>query len=814
MEEAHTNQYQEEILNLADLKGEEIDFNLEQIRQNIADVHKATIQAPEDLTFDYYRHIELVDGFTPGALKNIIIFTKVRLRVYGVSESKIWFISSSEVPKEVTQTLFPRVFPSWTSTLFNSHNTSLQFFFNQENDTLILKLDSESGKLTETETSNSFTHLREQFEIKSSPALPSPKNSRIASFLNFYKFDMDEDAQTTQFALKLNNKAKGWLDLTELTRARQRRERERFEAQRLAQVPENLRPLFRFEEAQSSFIFQSNYPGTVYVCLPNQAAVATYQVSLTCKKILRSRSVNVLDFLTVEKIKELLEVDGEVDVDEISHLRLDKVIFDEKSDSLIFNFLFHTKEAIVKIRKIFESKTLVEDNIELKIFENDAENPCFLGGFSEDRLLCYSTKIPKDRYLRPITFLRIEDLVEEEIKGFEENKEFSAMNSFSSYDRIPRVKLREGRILIITDLFSFIYDYEEGEVVDRHRHTLSDFSQSPEVTQIGDVFGINSLNRFHFIQTEVTESGDREIKKIRTVFLKDLIPNLHEEMVSRSYKLFKLNNKNFLVIASLSLHRENHGQLSIEVNEETFEALKFTTKKNSEGQGSIIDTDDVYLLSDLLVFATEPTQLPQEDEVGVEQDCEYTHLTLATQDWEIVDQCRLTKLSLSPPPIGMINSNRIISAGIANDIYLHEVQEESKKLALLRKIVLESGKLANNLTWVVNPFAFCCFVESQGRSLLLNFGQDLTLKSHLIQKGIQTEMNVFPVSKDKVILSHYNREMGFKYLIYGLNFSTRELQYLDESKSIHLGPSLQSNVNGDSFAIRRVEETILILKLN
>ena len=412
MEEAQTNQYQEEILNLADLKGEEITFNLDQIRENPADVQKTGLKAPEDLSFDYYRELKLVEGFTPGALKNIITITKENLRVYGVSESKIWFISSSEVPEEVKKVLFPRRFSGWTSLLFNSHNTSLQFFFRAPTDSFILTLDPETGKLIGSEKiSTDYSHFKYSIEIESSPAFPLPKNSKLGKFLKFYEFDGGEDAQMTQFALKVKNTTKGWFDLTRTFRATQTKERERFEAQKLAQLPESIRPLFNSSGADNSVISKSIYPGTCYICVPSQSAITTYQVSLTRRKILRSRSVNVLDILTPERIKDLVqnEEDGEEEDDERIPVRLGTVIFDEKSDSLIFKFMLNGKEVFVRIEKIFTSTTLVEENTKLKIIANEADNPSLLGQFSEDRLLCYSTKIPQDRFLRPVSFLRIQD---------------------------------------------------------------------------------------------------------------------------------------------------------------------------------------------------------------------------------------------------------------------------------------------------------------------------------------------------------------------------------------------------------------------
>ena len=58
METINSNNFEEEILNLAELEGEDLEVNLEELRQNPGDFEKTFIQAPDEISFEYNRYLE------------------------------------------------------------------------------------------------------------------------------------------------------------------------------------------------------------------------------------------------------------------------------------------------------------------------------------------------------------------------------------------------------------------------------------------------------------------------------------------------------------------------------------------------------------------------------------------------------------------------------------------------------------------------------------------------------------------------------------------------------------------------------------
>ena len=54
---------------------------------------RTMIDSPEHIAFELGTRWEVIDGFTPGALKNIVTISSKFIRVYAVTESSINFIS-------------------------------------------------------------------------------------------------------------------------------------------------------------------------------------------------------------------------------------------------------------------------------------------------------------------------------------------------------------------------------------------------------------------------------------------------------------------------------------------------------------------------------------------------------------------------------------------------------------------------------------------------------------------------------------------------------------------------------------------------
>ena len=182
------------------------------------------------------------------------------------------------------------------------------------------------------------------------------------------------------------------------------------------------------------------------------------------------------------------------------------------------------------------------------------------------------------------------------------------MNGRSSRIQVVREQLNDGRMLIVTDISAYIYEYNEGRIVDELRHTLETKGR-PTITKLDDLLTFTSERQFHIIQTEKDNSGIQKFKEIKTIFFNDLIPNLSEKFNKPAYNFFKLQNGNYLLVTQVYLeefvraHLINppHHQLSVEISKDNLEVVRSNTR-DITGQMTNVFVNYACLVSDLLVF--------------------------------------------------------------------------------------------------------------------------------------------------------------------------------------------------------------------
>ena len=222
----------EETLNLTTLQGDtlEVDERLVNRRPQIAE--KSFIRAPDDLSFDYNRLIEVVDGFTQNARKNIITVTTKKLRVYAVSEDRIRLASCSDLPESSVRFMIDSGYRCWTRSVFSAKKPSLQFVNFRESSSLVLEMSQIDGKLKKIEKPK-FGNFGDRWIIGESERLPEVRRSRIASFVHISGVMPENGATMTQLGLRVGYRARRWFDLTEVVRARETKLKSRFIAQML-----------------------------------------------------------------------------------------------------------------------------------------------------------------------------------------------------------------------------------------------------------------------------------------------------------------------------------------------------------------------------------------------------------------------------------------------------------------------------------------------------------------------------------------------------------------------------------------------------
>ena len=185
-----TQKPEQKIINLNDLDVNEVlDFNPDhdeaEIDQTFSQVVKA--QAPDSMTFCGDSTLFVLDGFTQGAIKNLLRVSKGHIvRLYSVTLDSIDVLSHSELAtEEVKLILKSRLQNGSQNTssmeaIQNIHDCSVQLIPMQSNLSILLTFNQKTGSLLKEEVCK----FSEQTDITQVRALEinNPRNSLTDSF--------------------------------------------------------------------------------------------------------------------------------------------------------------------------------------------------------------------------------------------------------------------------------------------------------------------------------------------------------------------------------------------------------------------------------------------------------------------------------------------------------------------------------------------------------------------------------------------------------------------------------------------------------
>ena len=231
------NHFQEETINLGALKLADVDFEFRELGKQPVDkeLTKVVIRAPEHPTFKFDHNIierrvdaflRIVEGFTLGALYNMIIVTRNQLRVYAATQDKITFLSCSEIPEPISTFVVSYSYPSWLSVLVTKKRSTIQLLITDcETNRMVMELHPETGKFLSVRTPSfyNFDHKHHKFL---SAGLPTPKNSKIDSFHVLSTTSEKLEGEWSIFQNRAYNLRK-WVDLSRKLRHHLERELDR-----------------------------------------------------------------------------------------------------------------------------------------------------------------------------------------------------------------------------------------------------------------------------------------------------------------------------------------------------------------------------------------------------------------------------------------------------------------------------------------------------------------------------------------------------------------------------------------------------------
>ena len=629
-----------------ELEGELIDVDFNQIQELEGEFQKEVIREPEDLSFDRETKKVVLEGFTEGALKNILTLSKEKVRPYKVTKDSIELLSCSKPVKCTSIGTSESCFP-------DSASCSVQIFpFKGKTTGFILKFDSKTGELIE-EQEFKFSDRRAKSGV-SNLNISKPMNSRIDSYCTpgfSKKFSSFEISRVRRGRILRG------LCFDRITKTLYNRQKKKFDRQVLKFLGElRLRLFFEKYLVRRVFGYSKKNPNLVLIVSKNKHVFFLFLVDLRRKKLLKTSTLSIIDLLGgPEGVEAVVYDDLQIDPDdeETVQRRLNihqpllyttDFVFLPKSKSLIFLATIDEVNLTLKIPDVMNPASLSG----LKIIKKRTfvQGQQILRKFGEDKVLMFYSGNVWSSFQRPLAWLDPETLEETKIEGFEGEEGSLMLFGMKNVTSQPSLtQLTKNRMLIVNDFFAFIFDFKEAKVIAEQRYCLQRI-QWPRLVQIDNLYAIGNQKCVHLLETKKshntnTKEEEEVLSKVKTIHLDHLVPNLSFDDENSKFKFFQLRNGNYLYIsrngigpaARRSQRNPDYKNCfsSVEIDRKTLTVVKSSLNYLQEILPNI-NLEQLQLIGDYLLVSTR-LKKPQKTPGN-----QYS-LALLSTDFQMLDYC-------------------------------------------------------------------------------------------------------------------------------------------------------------------------------
>ena len=739
--------------NVKELEGELVNISLGELEEVEGGFQKEGFNAPDASSFDGGAGRAVFDGFTKGALKNIITLSREKIRLYKVTKDSIELLSCSEQPNVARSTF-----------VLNQQTCSIQAFPYQENMSTILRFDPETGELLERREIE-FFRTQKIKDVK--PIETGAKTSIKPKFLSAV-------VDPTPANLWLNHihmverlwkgKLQMWISLERILKNRSEKTIAHYKSQ-VQQMRQEIQQNFTsFSKSliTKTFVYDNANPSLVLAVSKNQVALTFTLINLRLKKVVKSSSMNLIEILGGTKVVEELladEMQGDPEGG-LNHFafKIRRCAFVPSSHSMLLTAEIKNLELIVKIDDVFNSD--VANHVRFVKRKKLSYGISLLKGYGSDRVLSSYSDSPSTTDARSLAWIDPDTLEETKLEKFHEGGgRGSLLSNTHNFTSDSSITPLTDNLMLILNQFSFmVFDFNQDKVIASLNYLYIRFEPS-KFRKINNLYAKGYSYCLNLMRTKkAQETGEEVVDTIKTIYFADLIPNLILKFSASTYYFFKLKNGNYLYVGKkyFGVEDEQNGDkrlrlVSLEIDGNTLEVLETNITDFPEGEIQLQNSQTMCIVGDFLIFNAKVRRFEGKE---VQTPGDTTSLVLASTDLKVLDYSRRSiPEGWSSDSIKAASSNRIVSLGINNRFYLHEVNFETKKLVLLKTMALGDAKAAFNPLGLIPRTSFILFVkpsDSGTEMVFLRFDMNLGLTSHLKVRGIRRTSCLYPLRGERV----------------------------------------------------------------
>ena len=782
MGKLYSKQEQREELRLEVVK-EELDiseFNLGAVDPNLPHIDeiegefgKEAIINPKEVCFDTKASTAVLEGFTEGALRNIVTLSKNEIRLYKVTLSTIELLSCSKTGLDSSK-FGVRSFHA------DKNECSVQVFEFKGNQSTRLFFDYKTGKLLKEEK----TEFWGSHQIQSVVPIPNQrlKYSKTKNFIKFIAGD--------RISLRFNN----WSDIGLLRSGKISRWLYQYRRNR------------RLDLKTKVFLYSKKYPKLTLLISSSQGALVFDLVDIKRKKLFKTSKVSLENLFGVEGLRNfLLDPEqrnrGNEAYDNPNPIKILSYVYLSSTRSVLLSVRVKNLEILAKFENFFYSEKMCKKLIFVKQRRVEGRS-LMLEGLGGDRVLLSHSAEMAGGYSRPVSWVDPKTLKQEEF--MDSKLKYKVNGLLLSEGRRPRlVKIGQNRVLVVNPFYAFIYDIELNEVISKQR-LVFEKEKSSKFFNFGNLYIRGSGRILHMIKTEKRAGVAPEaVTEIKTFDLRAYLPNLSYSNGKLDFNIFQLSNQNFLYVKTdffdsgdqqfESTDQQPRNQsirpgihlIALEIDSSSLEVLSVKVSCLGEFSG-YINASNIALVKDLIlinkVLGDDGRTWEQRGGVGGDDS---SSLLLLDLDLNLLDACSLAKLRLTTP-IAAVFEKRVVSLGRENSIYLHEIDLKAKKLVLLKTLKLAGLKILKDRDRrvITSSPTFCCMAAAAGATLtefgvgdrtILKFDINLELQSGLKLVEINPIYAPYPLGEGNLV-AFFNSRSQFKVCVFVLDLGTGACQ--------------------------------------
>ena len=663
-------------------------------RSNSKDYNGRKISLAPEIEFQCPIRVMMLDGFTKGAVKNLLLLSWQRLRLYSITENSIELLENINIYEEIIGNLFIKndTWPKRTNLCFSPANSTLYVaFLNSKRAIRGFSFDNVTGRLLKI-----FTHPASLTNQKGSHLLyfQTRRLKRYSNVdllsLKVSKLEVADEAESNQKVIKIstlhekvNRKVITFrANLSSIGGGR-------WEHFRQNQLERKLYDFKRFR----IFDFDAM---TVILTFFDSDLLMIYFVDIRLSKIIRRLTLSLKYLISRSELPSKIKADCLNLAFRQKYLeKIDLFHSVEIRDHLMMCFKNAENCCVVKLSSLLKGRVQIMNEFSKYTTHSYWRNAEF-SVFDSKRIML---KDSLRRLKSPILFNMVKPVNPSKLAEFNKCSRFYEMMLSYDYQNkslIKFMKLSENKLIVLNTFTVMVYDVAFEKILCSRWHSFLKFRESSgKVFNFGTSLAFLVGNMLYVSNIEQNPKGGEYFSKLNSFHVYDDARRLlkYSELnlfPQAELNIIQLSNENILIVWVLNYPDQSNRQIQIFTRQYSSQKNYFISSscfKWKEDSQIFVRSIDMH--RGCFVFLSS-RKVKRRKGIKIPEEKEYFELVLTSTSFEVLDKTSTIEEDRMIQLIGVNQDGIITTTENQNKIYLHQFDFTTLKLVLKKILSLES----------------------------------------------------------------------------------------------------------------------------